>query len=385
MRLIGSFETEKEAYAFYSFLLKEGIQNIYEAFTEEKTGHKQYRIWIYDEDQFEDAAAKLAEFKSNPSDPKFLNAELPLVATPPPPNYAEISQKENLKWQTVPSIPKRRRFAVTLTHLIIAICALLFIWNDFELRQIAPDENSLAAKIAWTPLMKTLFFDYPTSFQYFQELLDNFPLNSYKEEKELPPAAQDLLKQALSTPSWNGLYAYFVQLKQGSKKQVVMFEKIRQGEVWRFFTPCMLHLNFLHLLFNMILAWMLLKQIEERVNKWKICLLILLIGVISNTAQYLMSGPFFLGFSGVIVGLAGFIWMRQKVAPWEGYPLQKSTLLFLLFFVIAMFALELFSFSLQMFSGFQLSPNIANTAHIVGGLSGILLARTPFFNRRFSS
>ena len=34
MRLIGTFDTEKQAYTFYSFLLKEGVQNIYESYTD---------------------------------------------------------------------------------------------------------------------------------------------------------------------------------------------------------------------------------------------------------------------------------------------------------------------------------------------------------------
>ena len=46
MRLIGTFDTEKEAYTFYSFLLKEGIQNIYEPFTMMNQHKKRYRIWI---------------------------------------------------------------------------------------------------------------------------------------------------------------------------------------------------------------------------------------------------------------------------------------------------------------------------------------------------
>ena len=29
------------------------------------------------------------------------------------------------------------------------------------------------------------------------------------------------------------------------------------------------------------------------------------------------------------MGMAGFIWMRQRKAPWEGYPLHPSTFSFL--------------------------------------------------------
>jgi GlpG protein len=386
MRLIGTFETEKEAYVFYSFLLKEGIQNIYEPYADEKSGTKHYRIWVYDEDDLDLTTEWMNRFKQNPNDSQFQNVEIPLAATPPPPDYAQISESEELKWQPVQSIRiKERRYLFLLTYLIIVICGFLYLWNDFQEAEIVKDKGPIAVQLTLTPMMKSMLFDYSDSYKYIEEAIDTFPFNTYKEEKDVPPAAKALLKKADEVPSWKGVYDFFMTAKtQGwkSAKEEPIFEKIRQGELWRLFTPCLLHRDFLHILFNMIWVWILLKQIEERLSKWKICLLILIIGVISNVSQYLMSGPYFLGFSGVVVGLAGFIWVRQKKAPWEGYPLQKGTILFLLFFVIAMFALEIFMFSLQMFSPIKITPSIANTAHIVGGLVGMLLGRIPFFGRR---
>lgn len=385
MRLIGSFETEKQAYAFYSFLLKEGVQNIYEPFLEEKTGVKNYRIWVYDEDDLDVATEWMQRYKENPGDPKFQGADLPSEATPPPPNYSEITKSEDLKWRSVPPRVKVRRFSWTLTHLIIVLCTFLFFWNAAQEEQIYKDKGALAVEIAMTPLDQDLLFDYPAAYKYVEQMINTVPLNTYKEMKDLPPEATALLKKADETPSWKGVFAFFsIWNKQGSQAamSIPMFEKIREGEVWRFFTPCMMHGSFLHILFNMIWVWLLSKQIEERMSKWKFCLLILIIGIISNTVQYLMSGPYFLGFSGVIVGMAGFIWMRQKKAPWEGYPLQKGTLLFLLVFVIAMVAIQLITYGLQMVSLIQLSPNIANSAHVVGGLTGIALGRFSFFSRR---
>jgi membrane associated rhomboid family serine protease len=50
-------------------------------------------------------------------------------------------------------------------------------------------------------------------------------------------------------------------------------------------------------------------------------------------------------------------------------------------FVIAMLVLEIASMAMQFFRVTELSANIANTAHIVGGLVGIALARVPYFSR----
>ena len=95
-----------------------------------------------------------------------------------------------------------------------------------------------------------------------------------------------------------------------------------------------------------------------------------------------MSGPFFLGYSGIVMGLAGFIWQRERIAPWEGYPLQRSVVIFLAVFVLAMFALQFGSFLFFLFTDSTFAPNIANTAHIAGALLGVGLARLPYFAAR---
>lgn len=388
MRLIGSFNTEKEAYAFYSFLLKEGIQNIYEPFTDETTRSKRYRIWVYSEEDLSLALEWKEEFDKNPDDPRFEQVRKTPEAIPPTPAYSQISEEEQQKWE---SIPKARnhstRFSFILTHLIIVLCGFLFFWNDVEETKIIEEKGVLALEIGMTPLEKTLLFDLPAAYEPLNQLIADYPLKDYKELKDLPPEAKTILKQVENAPYWHGVFPFILSInKEGwkSASQVPMFEKIQQGQVWRLFTPCLMHRDFLHILFNMVWAWMLIKQIEFRLPRWKICALIAIIGVVSNCAQYLLSGANFIGFSGVVVGLAGFIWMRQRKAPWEGYPLQKSTLLFLLIFVLAMFALELVTFGLQLFSIVQIVPVIANTAHIVGGLCGILLGRMTFFSRRLT-
>jgi GlpG protein len=385
MRLIGDFETESQAYAFYSFLSKEGIQNTYEPYLEEKSGAKHYRIWVYDEDELVLATEWMDRFKQNPQDPQFQSFEISLTAKTLQSTIDDTQSSETLPWQSVQEIPiQERRFSFPLTYFVIILCGFLFLWNDFQEEEIVQEKGPIAVKIALTPVMQWMLFDYPNSYRFIEEAIDTFAFRSYKKEAEIPREAKLLIKKA-GEAEYKGAYGFLITVKtQGwkSAKEVPLFEKIREGQLWRLFTPCLLHREFLHLLFNMFWAWLLLKQIEERLGKWKICLLIFSLGVISNLFQYLISGPYFLGFSGVIVGLAGFIWVRQKKAPWEGYPLQKSTALFLLFFVIAMFALELLTFALKLFTTLRISPHIANTAHIIGGLMGLLLGKSSFFRRR---
>lgn len=161
-----------------------------------------------------------------------------------------------------------------------------------------------------------------------------------------------------------------------------LFEKIRQGQVWRFVTPIFMHQDVLHIFFNM--SWLLIlgRQIELRLKKSKFLFLILLLAIFSNTSQYLMSGPYFLGISGVITGLAGFIWARQSKAPWEGYEVQKTTLTFLFTFVLILFFISAVCFILNALGWRAFSSSMANTAHISGGLLGLILGWSSFFARR---
>ena len=82
------------------------------------------------------------------------------------------------------------------------------------------------------------------------------------------------------------------------------------------------------------------------------------------------------------MGMACFIWVRQKVAPWEGYPLPKAKILFLVVYVLAMLGLQIFSSSMELLGKATFSANIANTAHISGGITGAILGKIPYFSWR---
>lgn len=386
MRLIGTISTEKEAFSFYAFLLRKEIQAIYEPYHDPESHIKAYRIWVYDEEDLEKAQEYFQVYKQNPYDSQFLGEEPSIKPPPASPVYAEISAKEDLKWQSIPKThPKKRAVSFILMRFVICVCILLFFYNDKEESELIESKGSIAAELSVTPIQQLLLFDLPASYVYIDEVVQTIPLQGVQNLKELPPDAVALLQKAEQVPVWKGILPFFEEVKEKGweeASQIPLFEKIREGEIWRLFTPCLMHRDFLHILFNMIWAWVLLKQVEARMYRWKILLLIGIIGVISNLAQYLMGGPFFLGFSGVVVGLAAFIWMRQKKTPWEGYTLPRSTVLFLLFFVLAMFAIELFALIVQLFSSVHLTPYIANTAHIVGGLTGLFLGRFSFFGRK---
>lgn len=265
-----------------------------------------------------------------------------------------------------------------MTYFIILLCSFVYLWNATEQINLLNQSGLVGLEYGMTPVQEKLMFDFPKTNQAVDQVLKEYNYLPYEKVDQLPQTEKMALSQALAIPSWKGFISYFLQKNQQTPP---LFEKLREGEVWRLFTPCLLHGGILHILFNMAWVWILCKQIEIRMNRFKLLLMMVIIGVVSNVAQYFMSGPYFIGYSGIVVGLVGFIWMRQKIAPWEGYPLQRATIIFILIFIGAMMGLELLSFTLKFFH-VDISANIANTAHIVGGLVGILLARIPFFSRR---
>lgn len=266
-----------------------------------------------------------------------------------------------------------------LTYWIIMICGVLFVWNSFQLVDLKKEKSS-AFFLDLTPLFLTLSYDYSKADQTYAQF---FLTHEAATEKDFEVLARSQdVKKLEGEPRFEGVYEILLKWPKANKEfQLPLFEKIREGEVWRILSPCFMHGGLLHILFNMLWLLLLGKQIEERVKPWQYLSISFLIGVISNTAQYLTSGSFFLGYSGIIAGLAGFIWMRQKKAPWEGYPLERSTLIFLTVFVLGMAGIQITSFILLRFSIANFSINIANTAHIVGAITGIILGRIPFFSK----
>jgi len=129
--------------------------------------------------------------------------------------------------------------------------------------------------------------------------------------------------------------------------------EISNGEFWRLFTPVIIHADWLHLLFNMFCLFSLGSLIEARQSSGKLGLLVVVIAVGSNLAQYWYQGPRFYGMSGVVYGLLGFVWMKSKLDPSSGLFVHPTTLaMMLIWFVLCLSPVV---------------PNVANGAH-AGGL-----------------
>ena len=338
-----------------------------------------YQIWVHDEDQLEKAASLLDEFNKNPSKPEY---DVPIESVQESP--AEFSADEEIPERTEKPAAQIHQFPPILTSFFILICSFVFFINLMQ--EIPMRKEGLSEKtFLMTPIQALFLFDLPPAIEQLEKVIQKYEVPPDQKLEELPPEIKRELDAVDRVPFWRGAYEWMllkIKKEDTSQAEGPLFQRIREGEIWRLFSPCLLHQSFLHILFNMIWLWVLGRPIEQRVGSLRTLLVIVAAGVGSNTLQYLMTGPLFLGFSGVVMGLAGFIWMRERVAPWEGYPLNKTTVFFLLLFVGAIFVLQLVSFFVQMFSDYNFAPNIANTAHIGGALIGAWLGKFGYFAQK---
>jgi GlpG protein len=140
---------------------------------------------------------------------------------------------------------------------------------------------------------------------------------------------------------------------------------IIHGEVWRLVTPILMHVNLLHIFFNMWWLSALGTMIEVRRGTLRLAGLVLIAAVISNLGQYLYDVRVYdyaraaQGMSGVIYALFGYIWMKGLHEPEQGMAMHPNNVnIMMLWLVICM-------------TGF-IGP-IGNAAHVTGLVVGVTL------------
>ena len=152
----------------------------------------------------------------------------------------------------------------------------------------------------------------------------------------------------------------FLLLRMGSPAYI-----LESGEYWRLITPIFLHFNVMHLAFNLLMLWVFGHQIEMRGETTRLVLLILVSAAASNIAQYYDSGSGFGGMSGVVFAILAFCWMWDRLNPQNSYNFPAALMGLMMFWLVLGFTdvLRLVGFG-----------PVANTAHLVGLLIGLILA-----------
>ena len=109
-------------------------------------------------------------------------------------------------------------------------------------------------------------------------------------------------------------------------RRILEVPELRDGQVWRLLTPIFIHMNLMHIVFNLMWLADLGSMIEGRQSSGLLGWLVLVLGVGSNVVQYVSTGSgSFGGMSGVVYGLLGYMWIRGKLDPGCGLRLHKET------------------------------------------------------------
>ena len=135
----------------------------------------------------------------------------------------------------------------------------------------------------------------------------------------------------------NQLYISSVKITDGTVEWDPSLPEIRDGEIWRLFTPMFIHIGLMHLVFNLFWLSDLGSMVERRQSVLVLGLLVLVASAASNLAQYAASGPRFGGMSGVVYCLFGYVWIRGRFDPGSGlYASRPTVIIMLVWFVLCL-------------------------------------------------
>jgi GlpG protein len=305
LRQIGTVPKTLDPKGFADYLLSLGMK------TRIDDRPEGWSIWIYNEDHIQQARDELRSFLSHPDDPRYRDAT-PAAQTIRR-NEQQLDRKFRKNYRDAsdlwgfPALSQR-----PLTTAMLVACIIIFIWQHLP-----------------TGLSKTI------------------------------PSGEDLERWLLfsSYTKEHGLIHGFG------------LDDIRHGQVWRLVTPIFMHAHPLHIVFNLLWLRLLGTLIEIRRGTLRLAVLVLVSAAASDLGQYLWMEKMdevapFLGMSGVVYALFGYIWMKGIYQPEQRMGVHPNSVnIMLLWLVLCMTGV--------------LGP-IANAAHVVGLGVGIAFGLMGF-------
>ncbi len=208
-----------------------------------------------------------------------------------------------------------------------------------------------------------------------------------REPSESPPLDLSVLRRVVTLLLGAGCMAVFIGSNFGEGSSAVVqsmqiapdgdttLEHVRRGELWRLFSPIFVHFSFFpHLLFNLLVLFDLGRQVEQRRGPVRYLLLVLVVALFSNLAQFYLgdagwsygtgftvaAGGKFGGMSGVLYGLFGYVWIVARREPELGFVLTPGTVILMVGWLFACILLP------------EAMGPVANVAHGIGLFVGLL-------------
>ena len=305
MRYLAQIEGKQRAEAFVAYLLTQSVSTHIEGVA----GNEQlWDVWIRDEDSLPKARAELEQFKANPQDPKY-SAAVPearqIIKQKQEASKAATKNIRPVNYRGATSMTSGRIPPLTMTLLIISVVVSLL----------------------------TNFMSPPATFKLGQAMVEQLSFVSPRlyEASGGDPAAS-----------------------------------LKRGEVWRAITPVFLHGSPIHLAMNMFVLVMLGRVTERLVGTPRYALMMLILAALPMLLACLMppqfdGSPFTVGISGVVYGLAAYLWIIGMQRPELGFRIPNSMIALLLIVVVLGFT--------------GLIGHLSNWGHLGGFVVGLVLAQ----------
>lgn len=197
-------------------------------------------------------------------------------------------------------------------------------------------------------------------------------VNRHKEERSLFESGKPLFTYVFMILQ----VAMFLvlEMKGGSTNTATLLQfgakfnpLILEGEWWRFLTPILLHIGFLHLITNTLSLYYLGTIVERIFGRMRFLVIYLLSGVSGSVASFLFSPSLSAGASGAIFGCFGALLYFGCIQP----KLFLRTMGINIFVIIA----------INLAFGFTV-PGIDNAGHIGGLVGGYLATAIVHFPRK---
>ena len=316
MRHLTTVSGKSTAESFVAYLLTQGISTHVEPIA---AAQDQWDVWVRDEDKSAQAKSIFEQFMLSPNDPKYADAIRQAKSILQEQRQKELERRKNIQ---TPSMPSSRnlfgRGMPPLTLTLIVLCCAIGILSGFQ----NPGPDNWFGRIA---LKQLKFVD----------------LSLYLKTGD--PAAS-----------------------------------LKLGELWRIFTPAFLHGDAIHLLLNMLSLASLGKLAERLEGTGRYAIIVAIVAMASHLLQGLMpldffGSPNFVGISGVVFGLLGYLGMKTTLRPDIGFRLAPQAYVMTGLILVLGFAGNATGFAL------------ANMAHLGGLVAGIALGyvmSNPRFDRR---
>jgi GlpG protein len=326
MRHLGDLDNLQQAKTLASYLLVKGIESHVD-----DSGSSGAEIWVKDEDRIDEAISAYEEFQQNPTDSKYAGA----IAVAKDIRREQERKSKEIKKRIVTAgkfmQPKKPR----LTIALIVVCVVVGLMTN--LGEVKRDH----------PIYKALQF---TS-------IDN------ETFQELAPSLSEPIRDD-------------IRLRTAS---------LMRGQVWRLFTPVLIHYSIMHIAFNMWMFFQFGGLLERRYNWKRLGLLVLLCAAIPNFVQCVVpeglggsaaampEGSNHIitavgGMSGVVYGLFGYVWMKSVFDRGFGFRIPDSSIIIMMVWLFGcIFAETLAQNGIRFFP-----TNVANWAHGVGLLVGLV-------------